>query len=83
MPLPAARGAARPSGVYAEHGGRWTILDADGRVPDRYWLIDPRTANLLDTGVRPGNYGIIYAEEEVPAVLICAHEVPPAVAGRL
>ena len=82
MPLPPARGAAGPSGVYAEHGGRWTILDADGRVPDGTGS-STRTASLLDTGVRPGNNGIIYAEEEVPAVLICANEVPPVGAGGL
>ncbi len=26
---------------YAEHGGPWKFLDADGRVPYHYWVIDP------------------------------------------
>ena len=29
---------------YAEHGGPWMFFDADGRVPSKCWLIDPRTA---------------------------------------
>lgn len=75
-----ARGLLSPGKFflsYAEHGGPWTFLDADGRIPDRYWIIDPRTAEVVDSGVTPGNYRTIPGEDEVPRVLICAHEPPP------
>ena len=35
---------------YAEHGGPWMFFDADGRVPSKYWLIDPRTGAVLKSG---------------------------------
>ena len=38
---------------YAEHGGRWIFLDADGRVPGKYWLVDPRTGEVRKSGERP------------------------------
>jgi hypothetical protein len=63
---------------YAEHGGRWGFLNADGRVPQRYWLIDPLTAQVVDSGPTPHNYGVLPGEDEVPRVLICAEE-PPAI----
>ncbi|GAA3569089.1 DUF4038 domain-containing protein [Microlunatus spumicola] len=68
---------------YAEHGGPWVFLDADGRIPDRYWVIDPRTGRLVDAGTRPRNLGSIPGEPEVPMVLICADEPPPVVVEQL
>jgi len=65
---------------YAEHGGDWMFLDADGRVPGRYWLVDPTTGEVVSSGVRPGNGGVVHGEPERPMVLICADE-PPAVAS--
>ena len=66
---------------YAEHGGRWMFLDADGRVPRPYWLLDPRSGELLDSGERPAGRAMIEdpssAEVPAPRVLICA-ETPPS-----
>ena len=68
---------------YAEHGGRWVFLDADGRVPLPYWLLDPRTGELLDSGVRSTGRVVIEdpssAETPAPRVLICAETPPPCV----
>jgi hypothetical protein len=66
---------------YAEHGGRTMFLDADGRVPDRYWLIDPRSGSLVDHGERPGNGGVIDDSGGAPRVLLCYDGVPPFLAG--
>jgi hypothetical protein len=77
--LQRARGLLAPGHFflsYAEHGGSWNFLDADGRIPDRYWVIDPKTAEVVESGIRPGNYGMIPGEDEVPRVLICAEEAP-------
>ncbi|SDD94820.1 apiosidase-like domain-containing protein [Auraticoccus monumenti] len=66
---------------YAEHGGRWVFLDADGRVPSSYWLLDPRTGELLASGERPPGRAVVEdpSSEEVPAprVMICADRPPP------
>jgi hypothetical protein len=66
---------------YAENGGPWLFLDADGRIPDRYWIIDPRTAEVVESGIRPANSGALPGPEEVPRILICSDTVP-AVAAR-
>jgi hypothetical protein len=65
---------------YAEHGGPWVFLDADGRVPSRYWLIDPRAGRVLDSGQRPPNRVPIECDSYEPAMLICA-ESPPTFVG--
>ncbi len=61
---------------YAEHGGSWVFLDADGRVPSRYWLIDPKSGDVLKSGNRPPNGVPIEVERYDPAVLICAETTP-------
>ena len=67
---------------YAEHGGPWNFLDADGRIPGRYWIIDPTTASLVESGIRPPNFTSLPGPEEVPRILICADAAPPIVARR-
>jgi hypothetical protein len=71
---------------YAEHGGRWVFLNADGRVPRPYWLFDPRTGDLLASGERPSGPAVIEdrssAEAAAPRVLICAEAPPPFVVER-
>lgn len=62
---------------YAEHGGIWNFLDADGRIPDTYWIIDPMTGRVTGHGSRPGNWQQIPGEDEVPSLLICANDEPP------
>ena len=57
--------------AYAEHGGRFVLLDADERVPARYWVVDPRSGDLLDSGVRPDGGGVIDALGDGPRVLVC------------
>jgi hypothetical protein len=66
---------------YQEHGGPWMFLDSAGRVPSRFWLIDPRTGKLIDEGVRPPDGVPLPAEPDRPAVLICSDTVPPYVSG--
>jgi hypothetical protein len=61
---------------YAEHGGPWVFLDAQGRVPSRYWLIDPRDGHVLGAGVRPPDHVAIDFDRYVPSVLICAEATP-------
>jgi hypothetical protein len=61
---------------YAEHGGPWVFLDADGRVPSRYWLLDPRDGRLLKCGDRPPNGTPIPVDGYAPSVLICAEFTP-------
>jgi hypothetical protein len=68
---------------YAEHGGPWHFLDADGRIADSYWIIDPKTGLLVGAGTRPRNFGSIPGEPERPAILICADEPPPVVVAQL
>ncbi|WP_114559527.1 apiosidase-like domain-containing protein [Desertihabitans aurantiacus] len=65
---------------YAEHGGPWRFLDADGRVPSRYWLLDPTNGAVVDAGLRPGDGGVIDAEGGAPRVLICSEVTPPSCA---
>jgi hypothetical protein len=65
---------------YAEHGGRWVFLDADGRVPSSYWLLDPRSGELLQKGERPSGPAVIEdpssTNTPAPRVLICAETEP-------
>jgi hypothetical protein len=67
---------------YAEHGGPWMFLDADGRVPSRYWLIDPRTGEVLKSGDRPADRVPIEWDRYDPYVLICAEVTPRYVRKR-
>jgi Protein of unknown function (DUF4038)/Domain of unknown function (DUF5060) len=67
---------------YAEHGGPWVFLDADGRVPSRYWLIDPRAGRVLKSGARPPDRVPIEYDRYEPTVLICAEAPPAFVRGR-
>ena len=53
------------------------FLDADGRVPGRYWLLDPRTGDLLKSGDRPADRVPIEVAGHDPYVLICS-DTPPA-----
>ena len=69
---------------YAEHGGDWRFLDADGRVPEPYWLVDPRSGELVSSGVRPAGRGVIAdGSGPAPRVLICSETAPAVVAGQL
>jgi hypothetical protein len=69
---------------YAEYGGSWTFLDAAGRVPSKYWLVDPTTGQLVDHGDRPGDRaGSIVDDSVGPRVLICSETTPPSLVGRL
>jgi hypothetical protein len=61
---------------YAEHGGPWMFFDADGRVPSKYWLIDPRSGEVLKSGERPSNYVPIESDRYEPSILICAETTP-------
>ena len=61
---------------YAEHGGSWAFLDGEGRVPARYWLIDPRTGEVVKSGDRPPDRVPIEVDNHDPAVLVCAEATP-------
>ena len=61
---------------YAEHGGPWVFLDAEGRMPSSYWLIDPREGRVLKAGMRPPDHVPIAFDHHVPCVLICAETTP-------
>jgi hypothetical protein len=61
---------------YAEHGGPWVFLDGEGRVPSRYWLIDPRTGKVRRAGERPADRVPIEVDDHEPTVLICAETTP-------
>jgi hypothetical protein len=63
--------------AYLEHGGRTVFLDAEGRVPSRYRLLDPRTGAVLEEGVRPGDGGVVEDAGGAPRVLICYDGVWP------
>ena len=62
---------------YLEHGGRTVFLDADGRVPWHYRLLDPRTGEVVAEGVRPGDGGVLEDPGGAPRVLICYDGVWP------
>jgi Protein of unknown function (DUF4038) len=65
---------------YAEHGGPWLFLDAQGRVPGRYWMIDPRTGEVIRSGDRPPDGVPIEADRPGPYVLICSDTTPTGIA---
>ena len=52
------------------------FFDAEGRVPSKYWLIDPRTGHVLKSGDRPANYEAIEFDRYQPSILICAETTP-------
>lgn len=64
---------------YAEHGGRWVFLDADGRVPSAYWLIDPMRGEVVSSGQRGSGRSMIESDGTGPRVLICSDQQPPFV----
>lgn len=61
---------------YAEHGGPWSFLDGEGRVPSRYWLVDPRSGEVLKFGSRPPDRTPIDNDSYEPSLLICAETIP-------
>ena len=67
---------------YAEHGGPWMFMDAEGRVPSKYWVIDPRTGEVLASGDRPGDYVPIDYVSDDPSLLICAETTPAWVVAQ-
>ena len=74
------RGLLDPTVVYvgyAEHGGPWTFLDGEGRVPSRYWMVDPRSGAVLKSGATPPNGVAIENPSYHPSVLICCETPPP------
>jgi Protein of unknown function (DUF4038)/Domain of unknown function (DUF5060) len=64
---------------YAEHGGPWTFLDADGRVPDLYWIVDPRSADLVTSGERPADRVPLAINHAGPYLIICSPTAPAVV----
>ena len=66
---------------YSEHGGPWTFLDSAGRVPSRYWVVDPRTGDVVASGLTPPERTPIGRPYDEPSVIICA-ETEPVVARR-
>jgi hypothetical protein len=77
-----SRGLLDPSVVYvgySEHGGPWIFLDGEGRVPSRFWMIDPRTGKVLKSGDTPPDRVPIENDSYEPSVLICCDE-PPRIA---
>ncbi|MGI3780781.1 MAG: hypothetical protein ACRYG2_08375, partial [Janthinobacterium lividum] len=71
------------SGLVRRARGPWHFLDADGRIADRCWVIDPETGLLVGSGPRPRNSGSVPGEPDRPAILICADQPPPVVAAQL
>ena len=61
---------------YAEHGGPWVFLDADHRVPSKYWLIDPRSGQVVASGIRPPNHVPIRFDLYQPSILVCTENTP-------
>jgi len=45
-------------------------------VPSKYWLIDPRTGQVLKSGERPPNYVPIEFDRYQPSILICTETTP-------
>jgi hypothetical protein len=52
------------------------FFDAEGRVPSKYWLIDPRTGAVLQSGKRPPDYVPIECDRYEPSILICCETTP-------
>ena len=51
-------------------------LDGEGRVPSKYWLIDPRTGKVRRAGDRPADRVPIDVDDHEPTVLVCAETTP-------
>jgi hypothetical protein len=66
---------------YAEHGGPWMFLDSGGRIPSRYWMIDPRTGVVISSGRTPPDRVPIENDDLGPSILICS-ETTPLIARR-
>ena len=62
---------------YLENGGPVLFLDSEGRVPSRYWLVDPRDGSVVASGSCPGDGGTIADSGGAPRLLICSETVPP------
>jgi Protein of unknown function (DUF4038) len=72
-----ARGLLDPNVLYvgyAEHGGPWDFLDGEGRVPSRFWMIDPRIGAVLKSGNTPANGVPIENDRHEPSLLICLRQ---------
>ncbi len=67
---------------YAEHGGPWTFLDGAGRVPSRYWLVDPRSGRVTGAGDTPADGTPIEHPYDEPCVLLCLESEPAIVGNR-
>jgi hypothetical protein len=66
---------------YAEHGGHWRFLDADGRVPTQYWLVDPMTGAVLASGERPSGAAGVGDDHVGPRLIICSSVTPDIARG--
>ena len=64
---------------YSEHGGPWRLLDGAGRVPSRYWLVDPRTGRVTGSGATPPDGVPIAHPDDEPGLLLCLEEEPAIV----
>ncbi len=67
---------------YSEHGGPWSFFDGEGRVPSRFWMIDPRSGQVLKFGDTPANRVPIDNDSSEPSILICAETEPPIAAAQ-
>jgi hypothetical protein len=67
---------------YSEHGGPWSFLDGEGRVPSRYWMIDPRTGQVVKSGDTPPDRIPIDNDSWEPSILICAETAPAITADQ-
>jgi hypothetical protein len=48
-----------------------------------YWVIDPRTGDVVDQRIRPSNYDGVLRPDGEAALLICAERPPPFVRGKV
>jgi hypothetical protein len=68
---------------YAEHGSRWDIRDPSGHVPSDYWLIDPKTGFVVQSGRLPAGGGVIEDDSTDSRVLLCSTITPPIAATEI
>lgn len=61
---------------YSEHGGPWSFLDSAGRVPSRYWIVDPLDGRVVDSGDTPPERVFLQQPFEQPRVMICVETEP-------
>jgi hypothetical protein len=61
---------------YSEHGGPWSFLDSAGRVPSRYWMVDPRTGRVTGSGETPADGVFLDHPYGEPSVLLCLEDEP-------